>query len=92
MRSDSLEPIFRRDLDQLPTLSDDEWVPAEAGSRRTSASGLLAVCGLTLAAIVVALSVRAVREAEAPYEDGTSTGPISSSRVTVSPLRRRQTC
>jgi hypothetical protein len=74
MRSDSFESIFRRDLDQLPTLKDDEWVPREAGStQRVTAGGTLVFMGLVLSAIFVGFSLQAVRDAELSRKEAAST-------------------
>ena len=74
MQSDRLETIFRRDLDRLPGLRDDEWIPS---SRRSSPTLRLGHLAALLAAILimvgVGLSLRAIRNAQPVPESGTAT-------------------
>jgi hypothetical protein len=76
MPSESLETIFRRDLDRLPGLADDEWVPRGRGSAwRVNLWNALAVAAMLVAAVVVIVSLQAVRDAD-PSKDDAATSPI----------------
>lgn len=63
MRSENFEAIFRRDLDRLPGLADDEWLPKTRRQRpRLPLRVVGALTALALLAIVVGLRVQAVRD------------------------------
>jgi len=73
VRSENFEAIFRRDLDQLPGLADDEWLPK---TRRERPWLTLRVVGaltvLALLAMVVGLRMQGVRD------DQDRAGPAAS--------------
>lgn len=74
MRSENFEAIFRRDLDQLPGLTDDEWLPKTRRQRpRLTPRVVSALTALALLAMVVGLRMQAVPD------DQDSAGPASSS-------------
>jgi hypothetical protein len=65
MPSERIETIFQRDLDRLPALAEDEWVPR--GKRASSHIGLASVFAVFLAVVAVVgvgLTVDAVREVQ----------------------------
>lgn len=74
MPADQLDTIFRRDLDRLPGLAEDDWVPR---LRRSSPSfGLghgLAAIGMIVLALVVGLSLQAIKNAHPGDEAGVAT-------------------
>jgi hypothetical protein len=70
MPSENLETIFRRDLDRLPGLADDQLVPRGRGSAQpVSLGSVLALVGILVAAVVIALSLQAVRDADRSNEE-----------------------
>jgi hypothetical protein len=74
MRSDRIEAIFQRDLDRLPGLSDDEWIPRKRpSSSRLTLREAVGVTLVALAIAVVTLSVQAVRDAQVAEEDTANT-------------------
>ena len=76
MPSESLEAIFRRDLDRVPGLSDEEWIPSGGRvARRLGLGDAIAVAGVFLVAVVVVVSVQAERDADVSR----STAPESAS-------------
>lgn len=98
MQSDRLETIFRRDLDRLPGLTEDEWIPASR--RRSPQLGIVHLAALAVAvfiAVGLGLSLQAIRLAQPPTESGaatfgdqpfivTQTGAPPSSTNSSSPL------
>lgn len=74
MRSENFEAIFRRDLDRLPGLADDEWLPKTRRQRpRLTLRVVGALTALALLAMVVGLRVQAVPD------DQDGAGPAASS-------------
>jgi hypothetical protein len=70
MPSESLETIFRRDLDRLPGLADDQWVPRGRRSpQHVTLANALALVGILVAAVVIVLSAQAVRDADRSNEE-----------------------
>lgn len=74
MQSERLETIFKRDLDRLDGLADDEWLPRTRGPRRhVTGAGVAAFAAITVALLVVALSALAVRDAHVAEERSLTT-------------------
>jgi hypothetical protein len=74
MQSDRLETIFRRDLDRLPGLTEDEWIPSSRrGSPQLGIVRLAALVAAVLLAIGVGLSLQAIRLAQPYPESGVAT-------------------
>lgn len=74
MQSERLETIFKRDLDRLDGLADDDWLPRLPGPRRhVTGAGVATFAAITVAVLVVALSALAVREAQVPEEAALAT-------------------
>jgi hypothetical protein len=74
VRSENFEAIFRRDLDRLPGLADDEWLPrTRRQPRRLTLGRVAALAGLALLAVVVGLRMQAVPD------DQDGAGPAASS-------------
>jgi hypothetical protein len=67
MRSEQLDAIFRRSLDQLPPLAEDDWVPRERGGATGFAGAPLALIVMLLVAVIGAAVLRIARE---PERDG----------------------
>lgn len=69
MPLDGLYAVFRRDLDRLPGLPDDEWVPGPRRSAgRIGIRHALAAFGILLVAIAIGLSLQSIRSAQ-PGDD-----------------------
>jgi hypothetical protein len=76
LRSDGLETIFQRDIDRLPGLSDNEWLPrVRSRRRRFTLSGLSTLAALALMVVVVGLSIQAVRDAQPSVSEGAAAMP-----------------
>jgi len=69
MPSERLETIFRRDLDRLPGLAEDQWVPRSRPRSRFGAGHVFAVLGITVLALGTGLSLQAIRNTQ-PADDG----------------------
>jgi hypothetical protein len=70
MPSEGLETIFRRDLDRLPGLAEDQWVPRAGHSEQAFGLGnALALASVVLAAVVVVLSSQAIRDADRSQQE-----------------------
>ncbi len=66
MPSERLETIFRRDLDRLPGLAEDQWVPRSRSRSRFGADHVFAVLGIAVLALAIGLSLRNAQ----PADDG----------------------
>ena len=74
MPSESFETIFRRDLDRLPGLADEDLVPRGADSaRRVSFGSVLALVGVFVAVVVVVLNLQAIRDADRSPQEAAAT-------------------
>lgn len=74
MPSENFESIFRRDLDRLPGLADDEWVPpARRPHLRLTLGGAGALAATALLVLVVGLTLQAIRDSQLVQEDSTDT-------------------
>jgi len=63
MRSEELQTIFRRDLDLLPGLAHDDWIPkGDTGRRLRRQRVITKVLTIAVAAIVIGVGLRAVRD------------------------------
>jgi hypothetical protein len=66
-----LEAIFRRDLERLPGLADDQLLPSPRRAGPLVSLGLAtAVIAMALAVVVVAISLRAIRDAQGTGDVG----------------------
>jgi len=83
MPSEHFETIFRRDLDRLPGLADDEWLPRVRARPHLTRGGVGALTAIALLAIVVGLSLQAVRDAQVTQSGGAATA--SSYFIAVEP-------
>jgi hypothetical protein len=62
MPSEEFQTIFRRDLDRLPGLAHDDWIPqGDAGRRRRRQGVVTMVVTVAMAAIIVGVGLRGVR-------------------------------
>lgn len=74
MPPDRLDTIFRRDLDRLPGLAEDDWVPQRHRSSRSFGFGHgLAALGMIALALVVGLSLQAIWNAQPAGETSVTT-------------------
>lgn len=83
MPSERFEAIFRRDLDRLPGLAESELVPP-ARHRRLTINGVGALTAIAVLALVVGLSLQAVRDAQLAQSDG-GAATASSYFIAVEP-------
>ena len=83
MPSERFETIFRRDLDRLPGLAESELVPP-ARHRRLTINGVGALTAIAVLALVVGLSLQAVRDAQLAQSDG-GAATASSYFIAVEP-------
>lgn len=77
MPSERFEVIFRRDLDQLPGLADDEWLPATRRRSRLTVGGVGALTAVALLAVAVGLSLQIFRgglSLQTPRDDQVTDG------------------
>lgn len=75
MPSEQLETIFRRDLDRLPGLAEDQLVPRSRSRPRSrfGAGHVFAVLGMTVLALGIGLSLQAIRNAQPADDSGAAT-------------------
>jgi len=77
VRSENLEAIFRRDVDRLPGLNDDEMLASMRPQRsRSAVGGTVVLAGVALLAVVVGLRVLGARDDQGTNGDGAGTRPM----------------
>lgn len=74
MPSERFDAIFRRDLDRLPGLAEDEWVPrARRSTVRMSVGHAVAALAVVLLAIGIGVSLEAIRNSQLADDGGAAT-------------------